>query len=78
MADTFIELCTTCAKVCGLFSRLYFSDADWLGRQTSIRWRISLTLHRAPTGQEAKPHLILFHAQHWWYIPKPSVNNTGF
>ena len=30
-----------CAKVCGLFSWLCFSDADWLGRQTPTTWRTS-------------------------------------
>ena len=27
-----------CAKVCGVFSWLFFSVADWLGRQTPITW----------------------------------------
>ena len=30
---------TKCAKVYGLFSWFYFSDADWLGRQTPITWQ---------------------------------------
>ena len=30
-----------CAKVCGLFSWLCFSDADWLGRQIPTTWRTS-------------------------------------
>ena len=34
----------TCAKVCGLFSWLCFTDADWLGRQTPITW-LSLLLN---------------------------------
>ena len=34
----FVEKFTRCAKVSGLFSWLYFSDADWLGRQTPITW----------------------------------------
>ena len=38
MADTCFEKFTRCAKLCGLFSWLYFSDADWLSRQTSITW----------------------------------------
>ena len=33
--DTICEKFTRCAKFCGLF----FSDADWLGRQTLITWK---------------------------------------
>ena len=35
MEDTICEKCTRCAKVCGLFSWLRFSGADWLGRQAT-------------------------------------------
>ena len=39
MADTFGGKFTRCAKVHGpFFSSLCCSDADWLGRQTSITW----------------------------------------
>ena len=34
----FFEKFTRCAKVCGLFSWLCFSNADWLSRQTLITW----------------------------------------
>ena len=49
MEDTFLEKCTRCAKVCGMFSWLCFSGADWLGRQflsrdtvaSFLMWKVS-------------------------------------